>query len=289
MEGDEQRRRQHEQPIYPRGYAPTYAAQSTNVSNPQQLRGAVQGDGSDRFRQAQLLATRAPTSAPLSAGAGVPQDMGSYSYMPAQQYTNPSMQGNQFPYQSDYLQDAQRQRYPQYQSQMMYSAPQQPQSQLSYEPIGGYQPRQTAAVEVLSSQFSVPQQYYNTAETTNTSAPAAIVQGYSTAAYQQAQQSQYSPATTLGGSTLASTYPTLAPDYSQTSKIEEPVQPGQDTDSYGEQLANYQRAICETNDNTSRGRLFEAGSSLMELSNWLLRKAGDLGRLWKMRQAMLYG
>jgi hypothetical protein len=289
MEGDEQRRREYEQPNYPRGYPANYAAQNTNVPNPQQLRGGVPGDGSERFRQTQLLATRPPASAPLNVGAGGPQDMGSYGYGAGQVYASPQMHGNQFSYPPDYLQEPQRQRYPpQYQSPTMYSNPQQPQPQLSYESIGSYQPpasRHTAAVDVLSNQFGVPQQYYNTAETTTAPGPPAISQGYAAAAYPQVQ---YSPANTVGPTNtlltpaLAPAYPPLAPDFIQAAEAEELERQEHDMNSYRDQLANYQRAICETNDNTSRGKLVEAGSSLRELSNWLLRKAPDLGRFGKM-------
>lgn len=279
MEGEDQRRRQYEQPAFPRGYDPNYAAQPTSAPNPQQFRGTAQGDNSDRFRQAQLVATRPPTSASMIAGPLMPPDMGGYGYGSGQQYTNPQIQGPQFPYQPDYLQESQRQRHPPYQQhqpQMMYGAQQHPQTQPSYGHMGGYQPGQTAAVEVLSSQFGVPQQYYNTAETTTTSAPTAFGQGYQAAVHAQLQ---YNAANTIGHSTLVSAYPTLAPNLDQTagSDVSQPLE--QDLNLQGDEFARYERAVCETNENTSRGRLVEAGSSLRRLTDWLLKRAGDLGRL----------
>ena len=271
MDGDEQRRGQYDQSNYPRGYAPAFGGQGASA---QRLRGPPQGDGSERFRQGQLLTTRPASSASLAAGTGGSHELASFGYAPAQQYATTPMQPTSFPYQPDYLQESQRQRYPQYQSQMMYNVAQQPPQQSPYQPVGQYQ-RQSAAVEVLSSQFGMPQQYYNQGEVSTVSGSTVIPQGYQTAAYQQPMQ--YNAPSALGRSTLASSYPTAAPDYSQAESSEEQAQPEQEPDTRAEQFVNYQTALRETNESTSRGRLVEAAVSLEKLSEWLLTHAAGLG------------
>ena len=282
MEGDEQRRGQYDQSNYPRGYAPAFGGQGASA---QRLR--TQGDGSERFRQGQLLTTRPASSASLAAGAGGSHELAGFGYAPAQQYATTPMQPTSFSYQPDYLQESQRHRYPQYQSQMMYNVAQQPPQQSPYQPVGQYQPRQSAAVEVLSSQFEMPQQYYNHSGVSTVSGTAVLPQGYQTAAYQQPMQ--YNPPSALGRSTLASSYPTTAPDYSQAGSPEEPAQPEQEPDTRAEQFANYQTALRETNESTSRGRLIEAAASLEKLSEWLLTNAAGLGMLAKKKHQLFDG
>ena len=272
MDGDEQRRGQYDQSNYPRGYAPTFGGQGASA---QRLRGPAQGDGSERYRQGQLLTTRPASSASLAAGTGGSHELTGFGYAPAQQYATTPMQPTSFSYQPDYLQESQRHRYPQYQSQMMYNVAQQPPQQSPYQPVGQYQPRQSAAVEVLSSQFGMPQQYYNQSDVSTVSGSTVIPQGYQTAAYQQSMQ--YNAPSALGRSTLASSYPTTAPDYSQAGSSEEQAQPEQEPDTRAEQFVNYQRALRETNESTSRGRLIEAAVSLEKLSEWLLTHAAGLG------------
>jgi len=292
MEGDEQRRRHYEQLNYPRGYATDYGAQASNVPNLQQLRGTQMDDNADRFRQAQLLDTRTPAPTPLLAGAGAPHDLGPFAYGQGQQYQTPQMQAPPFHYPPEYLQDSQRQRFPQYSPQMMYSGPHQPPSQSPYnvphqqspyDPSAQFQPRQTAAIEVLSSQFGVPPQYHSASEAPNASAPAAMSQGYQTAAFQQPMQ--YNASDALGRSTLASSYPAMSLDFSQAGSAEE--HPRTESDVATENNDRYYRAIGETNQSTSRGMLVQAANSLMQISHWLLTNAVRLGRLATRGQTLV--
>lgn len=277
MEGDEQRRRQYEQQNYPRGYAPDYGAPGTNVPNVQQIRAGQGGDNPDRFRQGQLLTTRSSTTTPLATSAGVPQDLGSFAYGQAHQYQAAPTQATTFQYQPEFLQDPQRQRFQQYPAQMMYNVPQQTQTQSPYDPVGQYQRRQTAAVEVSSSQLGVSPHYYSTGEIPTASTPAAMLQGYSTTAYQQSMQ--YNAPNALGRSTLASPYSAMPPDFAQTGSAEGPEQQEQEIDIAAENNDRYYRAIGETNHSTSMGMLVEAGDSLLQVSDWLLTNAVRLGRL----------
>lgn len=266
MEGDEQRRRQYEQQNYPRGYVPEYEGHGVNMPNVQNLRGAPVGDGPDRFRQAQPLTTRPSTSAPLSAGAGSPHELGSYEYAPGQQYSTPQMHGPQFQYQPEYLQDPQRQRqFPQYTSQLMYNVAQQAQSQSPYDAVSQYQSRQSAA-QVLGSQFGAPQ-YYSPGHGTNVSGPAAMPQQYPTTAYPPSMQ--YTSAASLGRSTLASSYPTIGPDFDPNIETAATEQPEKEPDTFAAAKDRFQRNIELVNDYTSRGHLIKAGEVMLEVSQWL--------------------
>ena len=280
MEGDEHRRRQYEQLNYSQQHVPGIRTQGTNVSNFQHLRGAQGSEDHDRFRQAQLLTTQPPTA----AGATSPQDLGNFGYASGHQYATPQMQETSFPYQPGYVQETQRQRQlPQYTSQMMYDVPQHPQPQPQppspYDTVGHYQqPRQTAAVEVLSSQFGVPQ-FFNAGEGANQSGDTAIPSHYPTAAYPQ--HIQYNdPGPSLGRSTLASPYPTIPRSFSHTAPTEAPGQPQQGADMFAQYYDRYQRALRETNENTAKGNIIEAGKSLSTMSEWLLTHANELGIMW---------
>ena len=216
--------------------------------------------------------------------------MEGYAYGPSQLYSNPTMPGTQFQYQPGYLQDQSRQQYAQYQSHMMYEAQQQPQpqSQSSYEPISEYQrsqSRQTATVDLMANQYGEPQQYYSPDENMTRSGPPAVSEAY-VAPYARTQHHlthTTEPTKTIGRSGLSSTYPTLTTHHTQESEVE--VDAEADTleehgpNSQGDQLRSYQRALCETNEDTSRGKLREASSSLKQLTKWLLNRAAALGRL----------
>ena len=277
MEGDDQQRRQYEQPNYPqRGFVPDLrpGAQASNISEVHDIRDTAGTDGSDRFRQSQLLAARTPTSAPLTVSGGNPQLLGSFGYAQGQQYATPQMQGNTLQYQGDYSQDPQRQQqYPQYASQLMYSVPQQVQPQSPYDTVPQFQPRQSAAIEVLSTQFGVPQ-YYNPGEATSAPGPATIAQQYAPSQFQH--PIQYQPSASQGRSSLQPTYPTGMADFSQPSAPDVEQQNPEAT-KYDQAYSQYQEALKQTFENTRAGRLEEAGASLLEISEWLLGHAAELG------------
>lgn len=266
MEGDEQRRRQYEQQNYPRGYVSEYGAHGVTVPNVQNLRGAPGGDGSDRFRQVQQLTSRSSASAPLSSAAASPHELGSYDYAQGQQYSTSQLHSSQFPYQPDYLQDAQRQRqFPQYTSQLMYNVPQQAQSQSPYDVVSQYQSRQSA-VQVLGSQFAASQ-YYSPGHSTNVSGPAAIPQEYPTTAY--TPSTQHASAASLGRSTLATSNPTMGPGFSPSMATATSEQPDEDSDTVTAAYDPYWSMVGVVNDRISRGHLIEARESLRQLSQWL--------------------
>lgn len=275
MEGDDQRRRQLEQSNYHRGYPPNYGFQGGNAPNPQHL-GAIQGGHSpDRFGQGQVLTARPTVPTSMATVAGVSQELGNFAFPQGQAYQAAQMQPPTLHYQSANMQDPQRQRFPQYPPQMMYNVPQQPQATSHYDPAAQFQPRQTAAVEILSNQFGVQPQYYSASDASTPSVSATLPQGYQTPAYQQS--TQYNTPSALGRSTLVSSYPTATPEFGQSISSETPGVAEPEADVAAENNDRFYRAIGETNNNTYRGMLVQAGSSLMQISNWLLSNAVSLG------------
>lgn len=284
MEGDEQQRRQYEQPSYPqRGFAHDLrpGAQGSNVPEVHEtLREAAGGDGSERYRHSQLLATRTPTSASMAVAGGNAHLLGGFGYTQGQPYTPPHMQGSSMQYQAEYPQESQRQQqFPQYASQMMYSVPQQAQPQSPYEAVQQYQPRQSAAIEVLSSQFGVPP-YYNPGEPTSAPGPTTISQQYAPAQFQQPVQ--YQAPTSLGRSNLQSSYPTGMAEFAQPAAPDVLEPPNSDASNFDQAYSQYQEALKQTFENARVGRLVEASESLLEISEWLLGHAVDLGTLARM-------
>lgn len=266
MEGDEHRRRQYEQADIPREYVHEFGTPGANVLN---LRGASGGDGPDQLRQSQQFTSQPPRSAPLSAITESPQDLGSYGYVQAQQYHTPQMHGHSFPYQPDCTQGSQRQRQfsPYNTTPSIYTAPQQAAqpTQSLYDPMNQYHPRQSAT-QVISSQFGTPQ-YFTQGQSTDVSGPAVIPQQYQTAAYPQTMQ--FASANLPGRSNLATSYSTIIPEFSQNAGATASEQPEDESDTYERAYDRYQRALRVTNDHTSKGRLIEAGQSLLDISRWL--------------------
>ena len=282
MEGDEQRRRQYDRSNYQRSYSQVYGTHGAHASGGQHLRPVQTEEDLDRYGQGQMLTTRAVTSTPLAAGAGISHDIGSFNFSQGQSYQTiqaSQIQTPSFQYQSDYVQESQRQRFSQYPPQMAYTVPPHSQTQPSYDPAQQFQPRQTAAMDVLSSQFGTHPQYFGTegASSTSQPPPAVIPQDYQAIPYQQTIH--YDTQGTLGRSTLASSYPTMASDFSQASGSE--VAPGGDmeVDIAAQNNGRFYRAIGETNPSTQRGMLVQAGHSLIQISDWLLTNAIRLGLL----------
>ena len=278
MEGDEHQRRQYEQPNYPpRGFVPDLraGAQGGNISEGREFRDAAGADGSDRFRQSQMLAGRTPTSAPMAVSGGNPQLLAGFGYAQGQQYATTPMQGNTMQYQGDYPQDPQRQQqYPQYASQMMYNVPQQVQPQSPYDSVQQFQPRQSAAVEVLSTNFGVPQ-YYHPGEPTSAPGPGTIAQQYAPSQFQQ--PIQYQPSSSQGRTTLQPAFPAGMADFSQPSAPDTSEQQNPEASKFDQAYNQYQEALKQTFENTRSSRLVEAGESLLEISEWLLGHAAELG------------
>jgi hypothetical protein len=167
------------------------------------------------------------------------------------------------------------QQYPEYAPdnqrsyQYVYPTQQSASPQSPYETVqpSYQQPRQTAALEVLSTQFGVPvpQQYYVGEGAGPTSVPTQNVPSQFSTPMSYTQQS---PA--------VSREPFGMTDPSQSS----PQGYGQQTDAalLDSAYSSYQTELRRTFSNILESRLVEAASSLMNLSEWLLGNAEALGK-----------
>lgn len=185
-------------------------------------------------------------------------------------------------YQSDYSPDPQS-RQPSYQSSaytsnVVYNPIQQTNSQ--YTSMQQYPgPRhQTAAIEVLSSQFSgAPQPYYGGNDSPIASAVTPHSHHPPTSQFSSPSYSQYSPAAQRPALSYSAT-PDLQQQQPPTS--EPPVEEeagSQQNSPLDEAYAQYQNALKRTFINMRDGRLGEAGASLLTISDWLLSNAVELG------------
>ena len=264
MEGEDPHRRQYDQSGYPsgRGFG-------------QVPRGGG-GDAADRFRQPQMSSMRSPTSGPRTSAAGQSQGIAGYGYTQGQQQYAQQLQDPAIQYQAEFPQDPQRaQQYTQYPSNLMYNLPQQTPQQSAYEPVQQFQPRQTAAVEVLSNQFGVPQ-YYPTGDPT--SAPGPMAQQYASAPFQQ--QIAYQQPTPTGRATIPTAYTTGIPEYVSPTvpEVLEPQETVQDAGGYDAAYRRYVEKLRATFQDVRDGRLVEAGQCLLEISEFLLGQAVELGK-----------
>lgn len=270
MENNDPRQRQNN--------PPGYAGQQGLIQTPTQYPAV---SGSDRYRQTPLTA-QSPTSAPSSGSRANPQGYG-YAYGESTQFVGSAIQPGALPYPQEYAQDQQRtpQQYSQYGQNIMYNVPsQQPAApQSPYESVQPYQPRQSAAIEVLSTQFGVPQQYYVAGEGGPTSAP-------TTAMATQNVPSQYPPLgyttqqSPVGRETIAPAYTAGMNDSNQGSSQgafpqSNNAQGGSEFDTA---YSQYQTELKRTFQHVRDGRLSEAGVSLLTISGWLLGNAEALVR-----------
>ena len=259
---------------------------------------------SDRYRQSQITA-QSPTSAPSAAARSGSIHGYNYPYSESAQFAGAQMQTSALQYQTEYGHEQQRpqQGYQQYGATNlagMYNVPaqqqqqpQQPQAQQqqqptqsAYESVTPYQPqpRQSAAIEVLSTQFGVPQQYYASGDTGPTSAPAVALAAQNV--HSQYNTMSYTTQSPVGRETLAPAYAAGMTDTAQTSSQ---AAYGQQA-GYGSQQASqsaeldvaygqYQQELRRTFESVRDGRLAEAGTSLVHISDWLLGNAEALGKL----------
>jgi len=292
MEGDDPSRRQYGQSNYPPGYVPDYRDQNItdnpggNVYNIQNVRGGQTADASGRFRQTHMLGQPRSTSAPMLATGGNPQDPGGYGFQQAQPY---QMQGSSLQFQPQYPQEPQRQQqFQTYTSSMAPNVPQQAQPHSPYDAIAQYQPRQSAAIEGLSTQFGVPQ-YFNPGQATSAPGPASMPQHYASANFPQ--QVQY-PSASLERSVAPQPYQPVMAEYDRPEVAAAPPEvaaapPEESAQDTGPDARYelYQAEMRALNQNISEGRLSEAGPSLLKLSEWLLGNVVGLGMFMLRRSS----
>ena len=279
MEKRGQHRGQYGHSSFPRGYVPDGSQRGVNPTSMHQLSRTSSLEGSDSFRQTQITTSQPATSAAMTVNANT-QDMSSFGPYPApQEYASSQFQGpaSSFPYQPQYPQETARQQpfSQQYTSQLMYSVPQQQAStQSQYGSSSQYQPRGSVSAEVLSNDFNVPQ-FYSPGTAGSNSTPTAVTPQYPSAPYQP--RIQYAPTADLESSTLVSPYSKIEPEATQAQPTNSTDVAQRQPDRYDVLYDQYRRALRETNENSSRGRLLQAGESLLEISDWLLGNAEGLG------------
>jgi hypothetical protein len=171
----------------------------------------------------------------------------------------------------------------QYQQYGMYNVPQQQATPPSpYESVQPYQPRQSAAIEVMSNQFGVPQGYYVGSEGGPTSAPTAGI-GAQNVQPQFSSAISYTSQSPGGRDSLVSSYASGMTEPAQVTGSQGAF--SQSTD-YASQTAaeldnaygSYQNELRRTFESVRDGNLAAAGNSLIRVSDWLLGNAEALGR-----------
>ncbi|EGE83637.1 hypothetical protein BDDG_06581 [Blastomyces dermatitidis ATCC 18188] len=249
----------------------------------------LSGSSSDRFRhQQQPEPARGPDTHEV-----IPQDRtsslsayGAYVYTEPPSCNTPSLQGGTLQggglqYESNFSStsprnqqpDQQQQRLSQYDGDMVYGITPQAQPQAPYEGVSQYQPRQSAAIEVLATQFGVPQ-YFQPAGP----AVAGVSDQYLTAS--QVQSTQYSQPASPTRASTTSALPEIMADLhasAATEGLEHADFPRESPSGFDDAYNQYQRALRQTFENTRSGRLLDASQSLLEISEWLLGNATELG------------
>ena len=233
------------------------------------------GDVSDRIRPSlQLSSIRSPTSTSRVAAAGATNPtLTGYAFPHSQYYTTPGQESS-LHYQPEFGQDPQRQQQPpfsQFSQNMLYNVQQAP-SQSPYDSVQPYQPRQSAAIEVLSNQFGVSP-YYSSGDSTSITGSAPTAQQYANDQYSQYQQSSSTARTAI-----PSSYSGVLPEYPQ-STVPDQVESQEEAheNDYDAAYNRYLENLGRIFQNVRDGRLAEAAQSLLDISGWLLGSAVQLG------------
>ncbi|KAL4999059.1 hypothetical protein BDV10DRAFT_193939 [Aspergillus recurvatus] len=269
MDGDLRRMKQDEQQAQ---YAnqPGMSRRSASRSS---------GRTADRFRQAGFN----PTRGDPSQAAGRPR-------MPAYMdygYTDNTFQGGALqedelqPYPPTLRDHQQRQQpFPSYESELVYNLGQQGPTQTPYEVVPQFSSRQSASLDSLSGQFPVPQ-YFAPNEPSGTGLPSHYLPpGLSLSAYNQPGPIGRSSATQPFPATMADMNPVGAAGQQQTlSQSQSQPQALPEPPPSAEPLRQFQRALRVTVDHTRAGQLVEASRSLLDISEWLVATARELGIL----------
>lgn len=265
MDGDLRRLKQHDQQAHdetPRGESRRSVSRSS-------------GSMADRFRQAGFNSTRGDPS----QATGRPR-------MPAYMdygYTESPIQGGALP--EDELQpypptlrDHQQRQQPfaPYESDLVYNLGQQGPTQTPYEVVPQYSSRQSASLDSLAGQFPVPQYFApNEPSGTGLSSPY-LPSGLSPSAYNQPGPIGRSSATQPFPATMADMASVGAAGQQQALSLSQP-QALSETQSATEPYRQFQLALRRTFNHIGAGRLVEASRSLLDISEWLVASARELG------------
>lgn len=257
----------------------------------------------DHFQQAQAQRARQsrPTAPdnidpPPSRGNSLPtfggfEYAGSPSYNTSQFHGGGSLQADSLQYQQGYAPDPSRQhtsqatqQHPdqsglahriqqqqQYETNMVYNVTPQGQQQAPYAVASNVQPRQSAAIEVLATQFGVPPYLPPDA------GGGANVSGQYLAA--QVGPTPYSQPTSAMRTGVPTTYPEAMPEFNSavTSESLEGQNLPREEPKVDDAYNQYQQTLRQTFEYTRTGHVVEASQLLLEISDWLLTNVAELG------------
>lgn len=290
MDGDNRRIKHHD---------PSSFSSRSGVgrrSAPRPVAGAT-----DRFRHAPLQPMRGdPSDLSQATGRARMPTYADYGYTD-NPFQGGSLQPEELqPYVPDFARQQQslreqqqrqqqvQQQFASYEPEMVYhlNQPGQAPTAAAYEVVPQYPTRQSAAIEALSSQFAVPQ-YFPPTEPTGTGVPA-VVSPYLTPQLPSGAYNQPGP---IGRSNTAQHFPATMADFTTVAapaRLEQQSPPQQqqhmaagvsESMNLGEAHNQFQQALRGTFDHSRSGRLVEASRSLLEISEWLVANARELGKL----------
>ncbi|KAK2811722.1 hypothetical protein FQN49_008432 [Arthroderma sp. PD_2] len=244
------------------------------------------GSSADRFRQPQQPAsarrgTLEAAVAPQDGGAPLPQ-YGGFEYSESTPYNASQLQGGSLQYQQGFpnsrnppqaaqqqsTPQEQQQRLQQYDHNIVYNINPHDQPQSSY-----YQPRHSAAIEVLATQFGVPQYFPPDEPTGGASASAQ----YLSPQDQSPAFPQLPPVTRPG---VATSFAESMSGFNSTSGPESHERQDatqQRSSGLDEAYNRYQQTLRQAFYDVRAGRLASASDSMLEMSEWLLGNAVELG------------
>jgi len=161
-----------------------------------------------------------------------------------------------------------------YDSNILYGFSQQGPTQGPFDVVPQYQTRSAAIDAALANQF-VPQ--YFAPEDSAGSGVAGL------SSFLNAQLQPYNQPNPMARPVTQS-FPANIPDFStigsgSMNRLDQPEPQQSDPSSLEEAIGRYQRILRRTFDQTRAGRLVEAGGSLLEISEWLVTNARDLGKM----------
>lgn len=220
-----------------------------------------------------------------------------YGYQ-EQQYGTPSMQGSspmqgvEMQYPPAYVQDVSRQQalgqpqphqpYGQFPQGSMLSSTPQP---TMYETMPQYQQRQSAAIEVMSSQLGAMPQYMQQGEQPGLQMP----QAASNYGSSQPEQTQY-PVAAVHRGTLPSQYSQEAVDYGmiETQQSQQPPQPpppsAAEQEALQQEVREYEQHLRTTFEDIMAGRMTEASEKILQISRWLVGNVVNLGKFLLLKR-----
>ncbi|KAL4801368.1 hypothetical protein BDV18DRAFT_85570 [Aspergillus unguis] len=266
MDGGFRRVKQHDQ----------QAQHETPPGESRRSASRLSGSMADRFRQYGLNTTRGDPS----QAAGRPRIPAYMDYG----YTESPFQGGALsedelqPYPPTLRDHQQRQQpFPSYESDLVYNLGQQGPTQTPYEVVPQYSSRQSASLDSLAGQFQVPQ-YFAPNEPSGAGLPSPYLQsGLSLSAYNQPGPIGRSSATQPFPATMADMAPVGAAGQQQA--LSQPQAQALPDQPSTEPYRQFQLALRGTIDHTRAGRLIEASRSLLDVSDWLVASARELGIL----------